>query len=107
MDEPEGELTERRNPSRRVAYRITEEVSLIPGRVGAFQRDWLASAEQRRLSFINRRGEEVDSVRVMSRIVLIWTMTASALSLAVLLLASNRRLLFVMVVLSILYGIGT
>lgn len=107
MDEPEGELTERRKPSRRAAYRITEEVTLIRTRVGAYQRDWLASAEQRRLSFINRRGEEVDSVRVMSRIVLIWTMTASALSLAALLLASNRRLLFVMVVLSILYGIGT
>jgi hypothetical protein len=107
MQEPESELTEPQKPARRVTTRITEEVSLIPSRVGAFQRSWLASAEQRRLSFVNRRGEEVDSVRVMSRIVLIWTMTASVLSLAALLLASTGRLLFVMVVLSILYGIGT
>ena len=107
MQEPESELTERQNPTRRVVTRITEEVTLVPRRVGAFQRNWLASAEQRRLSFVNRRGEEVDSVRVMSRIVLIGTMSASFLSLAVLLLASTRRLLFVMVVLSILYGIGT
>jgi hypothetical protein len=107
MEDTEDEQSHRPNGARRVTERITEQVAVIPRRIGAFERSWVTNAEQRRLSFVNRRGEHVDSVRVMSRIVLIWTMTATVLSLAVVLLASTDRLEAVMVVLSILYGLGT
>jgi hypothetical protein len=107
MADLEDEESDAPNGSRRVTQRITEQVTLVPSRVGTFQRDWLAKAEQRRLSFINRRGEQVDDVRVMSRVVLVWTMSATALSLFAVLIASSNRLLFVMVALSVLYGMGT
>lgn len=107
MEETEDEQLASTSSARRVFQRTTEQLALIPHRLGTFERTWVASAEARRLSFVNRRGEEVDAVRLMSRIVLVWTMTATVLSLFFVLLAASDRLPVVLVVLCILYGLGT
>lgn len=104
----DGEGTPRRRDARPIAARFADArrafATLAP-RLDAWGRDWLSPSVQRRLSFVNRRGETVDHVRRMSRLVLVWPLLATALSIVAVVAARNAG--WVLVGLAALYGLGT
>jgi hypothetical protein len=97
--------------ARRVLWRVVHRLQLVPGDLAgvpagarSIEGRWLSSAEARRLTFVNRRGERVEQIHRLSKIVLVWPMLATGLSVLWLLLA--RNVLGVLLVLTALYGFG-